>query len=271
MRVGFIGLGSQGGPMARRIVDAGYPTTLWARRPASLELFAGTAAMIAETPADLAADTDLVCLCVRDDADIAEVTGGETGVLSALQPGGVIAVHSTVHPGTVRRLATEARGRQISVLDAPVSGGGPAAADGRLLVMAGGDPDVLERCRPVFESYAKAVVHVGDLGAGQTTKLLNNLLFTAHVGTAASVVDLAEALGIATDRFAQVIAQSSGNSFAFNVVGTPGGVGLLAGHAAALLGKDVRLVVDLAAAAEAEGGAVLDAADAALRLLEQPR
>ncbi len=271
MRIGFIGLGSQGGPMAQRIVEAGYPTTLWARRPASLEPFAGTTATVAATAADLAADSDLVCLCVGDDADVAEVTGGENGVLSALQPGGVIAVHSTVHPNTVRRLANEALARGLSVVDAPVSGGGAAAAEGRVLVMAGGDTDVVEHCRPVFECFAKSVVHVGDLGAGQTTKLLNNLLFTAHVGTAASILELVAALGISADRFAQVISQSSGNSFAFNVVGAPGGLDLLAGHAAALLGKDVRLVADLAGGAAAEGGVVFDAADAALQLLRQPR
>ncbi len=271
MRIGFIGLGSQGGPMARRIVDAGHSTTVWARRPASLEQFAGTAAMVAGSPADLAAESDLVCLCVGDDADVAEVAGGENGVLSALKPGSVIAVHSTVHPGTIRRLADEAVAGGISVVDAPVSGGGPAAAAGRLLVMAGGDADVVERCRPVFESYANLVVHVGDLGSGQTTKLLNNLLFTAHVGTAAGALTLGEALGISPDRLTQVMSHSSGASFALNVVGAPGGLGLLAGHPAALLQKDVRLVADLAAGAAAHGGAAQDAADAALKLLEHPR
>ena len=88
MKVGFIGLGSQGGPMARRIVEGGYETTLWARRPASLEPFADTAAKIAPTPADLAAASDLVCLCVVGDADIEELTGGEDGLLAAMSPGG---------------------------------------------------------------------------------------------------------------------------------------------------------------------------------------
>lgn len=88
MRVGFIGLGSQGGPMARRIVEGGYPTTLWARRPATLEAFADTDAKVAGSPAELAAASDLVCLCVIGDADIDELTDGEHGLLSAMQPGG---------------------------------------------------------------------------------------------------------------------------------------------------------------------------------------
>ena len=271
MHIGFIGLGSQGGPMARRIIDAGYPTTLWARRPASLEPFADTAAKVAGSPAQLAADSDLVCLCVVGDADVEEVTGPENGVLAALKPGSMIAVHSTVHPSTIRQLADKAAAHDVSVIDAPVSGGGPAAAEGRLLVMAGGAAEVVERCRPVFESYANAVVHLGDLGSGQTTKLLNNLLFTANVGTAATALALGKVLGVSPDRLTDVISRSSGNSFALNVVGGSGGLDLLAGHAGPLLQKDVRLVVDLAERAAVDGSAVLDAADAALALMEHPR
>src|SRR3984885_12917090 len=188
MHVGFIGLGSQGGPMAGRIVEAGFPTTLWARRPASLEPYADTAAKGAGSPAGLAASSDLVCLCVVDDADVEEITGGANGVLAGLKPGGVIAIHSTVHPKTCHDLANKAAAQGVSVIDAPVSGGGPRGAEGRLLGVVGGDADVVERCRPVFESYADPIVHLGDLGSGQTTKLLNNLLFTANLGTAATTL-----------------------------------------------------------------------------------
>jgi 3-hydroxyisobutyrate dehydrogenase len=271
MHLGFIGLGSQGGPMARRIIDGGFPTTLWARRPATLEPFADTAAKVAGSPAELAAASDLVCLCVVGDTDVAELTGGELGVLAGLKPGGVIAVHSTVHPNTCRELAKKAGAHGVSVIDAPVSGGGPAASKGRLLVMAGGDADVVERCRPVFETYADPVVRLGDLGSGQTTKLLNNLLFTANLGTAATALSLAESLGVAPDRFTELVSRSSGNSFALNAIGGTGGLDRLAGLAGTLLQKDVRLVVDLADQAAARGGAVLAAADAALTLMDHPR
>ena len=271
MRVGFIGLGSQGGPMARRIVEGGYETTLWARRPATLEPFADTPAKIAESPAELAAASDLVCLCVVGDADIEEVTGGERGLLASMKPGGVIAVHSTVHPNTCRDLAKRADAQGVSIIDAPVSGGGQAASEGRLLVMVGGDADVVERCRPVFDTYADAVVHLGDLGSGQTTKLLNNLLFTANLGTAATALSLSNALGVSPDRFTEVVSRSSGNSFALNALGEVGGLDQLAGLAGTLLRKDVRLIVDLADRSAAQAGAVLDAADAALTLMEHPR
>ncbi|TDH57355.1 NAD(P)-dependent oxidoreductase [Mycobacterium eburneum] len=272
MRVGFIGLGSQGGPMARRIVEAGYPTTLWARRPASLEPFADTAAKVAGSPAELAATSDLVCLCVVGDADVEEVVTGDNGVLAGLAAGGVIAVHSTVHPNTCRQLAVTAAAQNVSVLDAPVSGGGPAAAAGRLLVMVGGDDEAVQRCRPVFETYADPVVHLGGLGSGQVTKLLNNLLFTANLGTAATALALGEALGVSAERLAEVVSRGSANSFALNSIqGSGGTLDRLAGLAGALLQKDVRLVADLAERAAAAPGAVLDAADAALALMKHPR
>ncbi|MFA1546288.1 NAD(P)-dependent oxidoreductase [Actinomadura chokoriensis] len=272
MRVGFIGLGSQGAPMARRIIGAGFETTLWARRPASLEPFADTPAKVAGTPAELAAASDLVCVCVVNDEDVAEVVGGEHGVLSCLREGGVIAVHSTVHPGTCRRLAAEAESKGVALVDAPVSGGGPAAEEGRLLVMAGGDPATVESCRPVFASYADPIVYLGPLGSGQVTKLLNNVLFTANLATSAGAVALGVALGVEPGRLAEVLSHGSGNSFALGSIARAGGtLEHLAPLAGPLLQKDARLVADLAEAAGASPGAVLAAADAALALMEHPR
>ena len=271
MQVGFIGLGSQGAPMARRIIEGGFPMTLWARRPATLEPFADTPATIAQSPAELAASSDLVCLCVVGEADIEQVVNTEDGLLAGLKPGSVIAVHSTVHPDTCKALAKTAASKGVSVIDAPVSGGGPAASAGRLMVMVGGEADAVERCRPVFETYADPVVHLGELGSGQTTKLLNNLLFTANLGTAATALSLARALGVSQERLTEVISRGSGNSFALNVIGGEGTLDRLAGLAGTLLQKDVRLIVDLAEQAATRAGAVLDAADAALTLMDHPR
>jgi 3-hydroxyisobutyrate dehydrogenase len=272
MRVGFIGLGSQGAPMARRIVEAGYPTTLWARRPATLAPFADTAAKVAGSPAKLAEASDLVCLCVVGDTDVQEVTGGDDGVLAGLSAGGVIAVHSTVHPETCRDLASKAAAQGVSVIDAPVSGGSPAATEGRLLVMVGGESEAVDRCRPVFETYGNPVVHLGDLGSGQLTKILNNLLFTANLGTVMSALALGQGLGLATDRLCEVISGGTANSFALNSIrGSGGTLDRLAPIAGTLLQKDVRLAADLARAAGAEIGAVFDAADAALALMGRPR
>jgi 3-hydroxyisobutyrate dehydrogenase len=123
----------------------------------------------------------------------------------------------------------------------------------------------------VFETYADPVVHLGELGSGQTTKLLNNLLFTANLGTAVSALSLAKSLGVSPDRLTEVVARSSGNSFALNAISGIGSLDQLAGLAGKLLQKDVRLLVDLAERAGAQAGAVLDAADAALALMDHPR
>ena len=271
-RVGFIGLGSQGAPMARRIVDAGYPVTLWARRAATLEPFADTPAKVADSPADLAASSDLVCICVVSDADVEEVVAGERGVLAGLGAAGVIAVHSTVHPDTCRRLAGQAEAQGMRLIDAPVSGGGPAASEGRLLVMAGGDAETVEYCRPVLATYGDPVVHLGPVGSGQLTKLLNNLLFTAHLATAASALALGQALGVDPGRLADVMSHGSANSFALGRIGDAGGtldrIGAFAGP---LLQKDVRLMAEIVAAAGATAGAVMTAADDALALMKHGR
>jgi 3-hydroxyisobutyrate dehydrogenase-like beta-hydroxyacid dehydrogenase len=258
--------------MARRIIEAGYPMTLWARRSATLAPFADTSAKVAASPAELARTSDLVCLCVVGDADVDEVTTGDGGLLTGLQPGSMIAVHSTVHPKTCQLLTERAATRRVFVVDAPVSGGGPAAAEGRLLVMVGGDTDAVERCRPVFETYAESVVHLGGPGSGQVTKLLNNLLFTANLGTAATALEFGQALGIAPDRLAGALSRASGNSFALNTIAQTGGtLDRLAPLAGPLLHKDVRLVAELAQTAATPPGAVLDAAEAALTLLGHPR
>jgi 3-hydroxyisobutyrate dehydrogenase len=274
-RVGFIGLGSQGGPMARRIIEAGYPVTLWARRPGTLEPFADTNAKIAGSPAELAAASDLVCVCVRDDADTEEVVDA---VLGGLAAGGVIAVHSTVHPDTCRRLAERARAGAVRLIDAPVSGGAPAAEAGRLLVMVGGDEETVEFCRPVFGSYGDPIVHLGPVGAGQVTKLLNNAAFTAHLGVAVSLLALGQSLGVDQVRLADVISHGSGNSFALGRVASAGGtLARIGEHAGHLLRKDVRLIADVAGHGDAghgdggRGATLLAAADAALTLMNVAR
>lgn len=272
MRVGFIGLGSQGAPMARRIIDAGYATTLWARRPATLEAFADTPAKVAASPAELAAASDLVCVCVVSDADVGEVVAGENGVLAGLRDGAVIALHSTVHPDTCHRLAAEARTRGVRLVDAAVSGGGAAAAEGRLLVMAGGEPETVDFCRPVFATYADPIVHMGPLGSGQLTKLLNNVLFTANLATAADALTLGQALEVDPHRLAEVISHGTANSFALGRVASAGGtLDRIAAHAGSTLLKDIKLMAALADAAGVPTGIVVTAADAALARMSHPR
>jgi len=256
-RVGFIGLGSQGGAMAVRIVEGGYPLTIWARRPESLEPFRTTAATVAATPAELGAASDVVGICVVADADVEDVLLRADGVLAGMEPGGVVAIHSTVHPDTCLRLAERAATRGVAVVDAPVSGGGHVAAMGKLLVMAGGADADVARCRPVFETYADPVVHLGPLGSGQMAKLLNNLVFTAQVSVALETFAFADELGMDRAAFTEVLANGSGGSRAVAILGASGFDITGLGGAVGLLRKDIGIMRDVARARGASEPAAL--------------
>jgi 3-hydroxyisobutyrate dehydrogenase-like beta-hydroxyacid dehydrogenase len=256
-RVGFIGLGSQGAPMARRIVEEGFPLTVWARRSGSVEPFGDTAATVASTPAELGAASDIVGLCVVADADVEDVLLRSDGVLAGMMPGGIVAIHSTIHPDTCRRLAETAADRGVAVVDAPVSGGGYAAAARKLLVMVGGADDDVARCRPVFETFADPVIHLGPLGSGQVAKLLNNLVFTAQLAVALDAFSFADRLGVDRASLAEVLANGSGGSRAAATLAATDFDTSGLGRALPLLRKDVALMLDVARSAGASEPAAL--------------
>jgi 3-hydroxyisobutyrate dehydrogenase len=239
--VGFIGLGSQGGPMAARIIAAGYPTLLWARRAASLEPFAATAARTAASIEALGAQSDHVGICVVDDDGVRHVCAA---LLPAMRPGARIAIHSTIHPATCRALAEQAALRGVHLIDAPVSGGGPGAAAGTLTVMVGGDAQVAAAARTVFETFGSTIVHLGGVGAGQMAKLINNALMAAHVALAHHALDAGGALGIDRQALIDLVKASSGRSFGFDVYARLPNPSAFA-HGASLLQKDVALLSDL--------------------------
>jgi 3-hydroxyisobutyrate dehydrogenase len=249
LRVGFIGLGSQGGPMARRVVDEGFPLTIWARRPGTLEPFTDTPATVAADPKELGAASDIVGICVVADADVEDVLVRADGVLAGMATGGVIAVHSTIHPDTCRRLAERAAGQGVAVVDAPVSGGGHMAAQRKLLVLVGGTAGDVARCRPVFEAFGDPVVHLGPLGSGETAKAINNLVFTAQVAVARDTLALADGLGVDRAALATVFANGSGGTRLMGMLAANGFNFSGMGRSSPLLQKDVDIVFDLARAA----------------------
>lgn len=238
VRTGFIGLGSQGGPMAWRMVQAGFPLTLWARRPEALERYHDTAASFVSSIAELGAACDHVGICVVDDAGVKSVCAE---LIPAMQAGSRIAIHATVHPATCTLLAEQAGARGIDIIDAPVSGGGQGAAAGTLTVMVGGASDAVAAARPVFESFAGTIVHLGGVGAGQMAKLVNNALMAAHVALARHALDAGAALGIDRQALTELIKVSSGRSYGFEVGARLPDPSAFA-HGAMLLAKDVRLL-----------------------------
>jgi 3-hydroxyisobutyrate dehydrogenase len=239
--VGFIGLGSQGGPMARRIVESGFPLVLWARRADSLAPFNDTAAQSAASIAELAGRVEHVGVCVVDDAGVRQVC---SELIPAMRPGSRIAIHSTVHPHTVVELARQAADRDIALIDAPVSGGGPAAAARTLTVILGGEEDVIAGARPIFETFGGLIVRVGGVGAGQMAKLINNALMAAHVAIAYHGLAAGSALGLDRVALREIVKVSSGRSFGFEVYSRlPAPTAF--GHGAKLLAKDVRLLGEI--------------------------
>lgn len=238
--LGFIGLGSQGGPMARRQIDAGYPMVLWARRAETLESFSDTPAQVATSIAELAAQVDHVGVCVVDDNGVRQVC---EELIPAMRPGGCIAIHSTVHPDLCSELARQAAEHGLSLIDAPVSGGGGGAAAGTLTVMVGGATEAVTKAQPLFETFATLIVHLGDVGAGQMAKLVNNALMAAHVAIAHQGLEAATALGIDRDALIELVKVSSGRSFGFEVCSRLPQPSAFR-HGAELLAKDVRLLAE---------------------------
>lgn len=241
-RVGFIGLGSQGGPMAQRIIDAGFDVTLWARREQSLAPYMNSSAHVADTPEVLAERCNIVCVCVVDDAGVNELC---TRLLPFMSAGSLLVIHSTIHPTTCKTLAQQAEQYGVALIDAPVSGGGPAAENGTLTVMVGGSSADVARVKPVFDSFAGLISHLGEIGAGQAAKLINNNLMAANLALAHAATELGTSLELNRAELLTLIANSSGRSFALDVYARMPSPGAFA-HGAALLKKDIRLLGELA-------------------------
>ncbi|MDI3341565.1 MAG: NAD(P)-dependent oxidoreductase [Sphaerobacter sp.] len=214
-RIGFIGVGAMGLPMAVRLCQAGYPVVFTSRRAEAVARLTAAGATALPTPLVVASESDIVLSCLPADDDLFEVFLGPDGVIERLRPGGTIIDLSTTSPMMIQRIADEAARRQIRVVDAPVSGGVTGAEQGTLTLMVGCAPEVLEKVRPLLAVLGSRVFHVGDVGMGKVFKLVNNLL------TGATLVLIGEALALAASAEAdlrllyEVVKASSGNSNAW--------------------------------------------------------
>lgn len=211
---GFIGLGSQGAPIAQRMIDGGYRTMLWARRPETLVPFQHAGALFASSVAELASQADHVGVCVVGDDGVIDIC---EQLIPTMKSASRLLIHSTVLPETCQAVARMAEKQGVIVVDAPVSGGAPAAESGQLTVMLGCAADTIESVRPVLETFASLIVHLGDVGAGQRAKLINNSLLVANMGLLHSAITAGVADGLDRDRLIQLLGASSGRSFALQV------------------------------------------------------
>jgi 3-hydroxyisobutyrate dehydrogenase len=210
LRAGFIGLGNIGKPMARRIVDAGLPLTVFDVAAASVAELVAAGARGVRSAREVAAESDVVGVCVRDDAEVRAVVFGDDGLVAGASPGLVLAIHSTVLPRTVREIATELAPRGVSVVDACITGGASGAAQGKLTYMVGGEAELVAKCRPVFATSAERIVHTGPVGSGVSVKLCNNLMTYLGFLAAFEATSLARAGGL-SEKALEEVTRANGN------------------------------------------------------------
>lgn len=215
LRVGYIGLGVMGKPMARNLLRAGFALTVHNRSRGAVEELAGEGATPATSPAEVARASDVVLTCLPGPADVELVYLGPSGVLEGVGAGSVLVDMSTIDPDTHRRIASLATARGASYLDAPVSGGSTGAQQATLTIMVGGEAAALARVRPVLEALGKQIHHLGPVGAGATTKLVNNMLGSINLAGAVEALVLGAKAGLDPRQLAEVINTSSGASRSF--------------------------------------------------------
>ncbi|MFN2459775.1 MAG: NAD(P)-dependent oxidoreductase [Candidatus Velthaea sp.] len=194
--IGFIGLGIMGLPMARNLLRAGHSVTALNRSRGPVDTLAAEGAVAGDTPAHVAARSDVVILMLPDTPDVESVVFGENGVASGIRPGAALIDMSTIDPAMSRRVARELGRKNVGVLDAPVSGGEKGALEATLSIMAGGDQATFERVLPILQTLGKNITRVGDAGAGQITKACNQLIVAVTIEAVAEALALAQASGV---------------------------------------------------------------------------
>jgi 3-hydroxyisobutyrate dehydrogenase len=214
-RVGFIGLGIMGRGMAANLLKAGFSVTVWNRTITRMEELVAQGAHAGANPADVAERSDIIVICVSDTPDVEAVVRGENGIIHGAQPGSLVIDCSTISPQATEEIAAQLLQRGIFMLDAPVSGGSEGAAKGTLSIMVGGDAAQFERALPVFRAMGKTVTHVGGNGAGQTVKLVNQVLVVGNCLAMCEALMFAEAGGVDLQKTYDAISQGAAGSWMF--------------------------------------------------------
>ena len=212
MRIGFIGIGKMGKPMCRNILKAGHSLVVANRSQPALDELASEGASVARTPAELTARSEIIMTCVTNPASVDDVYEGNEGIISAIQPGQIAVDHTTVGPGTSRRLHSAITAKGAGFIDAPISGGTAGAESGTLTVMCGGDEAVFEQAKPALESVGQNIYLAGPSGSGAVIKLVNQLLVGIHVAASAEAVVIGAKAGADPNVILEIIGNSFGGS-----------------------------------------------------------
>lgn len=217
--VGLIGLGKMGLPMARHLMLRGFRVTGYDVNPVAIAKARTIKATVVKSPAQVAEASDLVIVVVGFDSEVSQVLFGPKGIMEGAKSGLTVAIASTVSPSFMRELPGRASrgGKKVAFIDTPLCRGEPSAETGELLLMGGGDKAVFEHSRPAFESFCSSIHHLGDLGAGQVGKMVNNLILWACISVNDEGLKLASRLGVEGEPLRQALLQSSARNWALEM------------------------------------------------------
>jgi 3-hydroxyisobutyrate dehydrogenase len=219
VNLGFIGIGLMGRPMTLRLLAAGHQVTVWNRSREKLAAVVEKGARAAATPSELAGQSDIVMMCVTDQHAAEEVLFGADGVSAGARPGSIVVDFSSIAPGSAREFAARLEAKAIGLVDAPVSGGVAGAENGSLAIMAGGRVEHVERVRPLVMHLAQRFTRMGDSGAGQATKLANQVIVGSLIAVIAEAVRLAEASGVDATRLPEALKGGFADSAPLQIFG----------------------------------------------------
>ncbi|MGW4338443.1 NAD(P)-dependent oxidoreductase [Rhodococcus koreensis] len=250
--IGFVGAGSMGGPMVHRMLTAGLSVTVLSRRAEAAAEFTAAGANITNSLSEAVAGRRVVIVCLFDENQLEQVVLAPGGVVDHLDADSTLVVHTTAGPEIMRQIADRAATRNATVIDAPISGSALDITEGRLTVLAGGDPGTIAAVEPVVATYAARYVPIGPLGTASAVKLVNNLLFAANVQLVAEAVAVGEQLGIAPSVLTDAIANCSGASQAMDRIRSASSVQAFGARVGKYLSKDAAAALALADSLGAE-------------------
>jgi len=244
-KVGIIGLGIMGMPMARNLMKAGFQVTVYNRTPPKADLLAAEGALKADSPKEVAAKNSVIITMVSDTPDVESVILGANGVIEGIKPDAVVIDMSTISPQATRKIAARLGEKKAHMLDAPVSGGEGGAIAGTLSIMVGGDAAILERCHPVLAAMGKTITHIGANGMGQTTKLMNQILVAGNLNAVCEALVFAQKQGVDVNKAIEAVKGGAAGSWQLANLG-PRMIkrDFQPGFMVELLQKDLRLVME---------------------------
>jgi 2-hydroxy-3-oxopropionate reductase len=212
-KAGFIGLGIMGRGMAHNLLKAGFDLTVWNRTASKMDALVEAGAKAADSPADLAAQCDIVMVCVSDTPDVEAVILGERGVIEGARAGALVIDHSTISPQATKAIAARLNEKGVHMLDAPISGGSEGAARGTLSIMIGGEAAQVERAMPYLKAVGKTITHVGPQGAGQMVKLVNQILVVVTQLAVSEALLFAQAGGLDLEKTLEAVTGGAAGSW----------------------------------------------------------